>query len=273
LIVNILTLLLIPIIAFIPDNILRIILSLPAVLFFPGFTLLCALYPRRENLKDIERFVLSCGMSIAIVPLVGLGLNYTPWGIHLYPILISISAFIFIMSLIAWIRGRKLSQEKSVSLHINLKMPSASRMWSGQSTRDKIITIVLAAIVIGALGTLYYVVIQPRGVEKFSEFYVLNSEGEANNYPHTILLGQSSEVILGIINHENAPTEYRIQIVIDGEKTGEVGPVNLDSAEKWEQKITITPTHTGENEKIEFLLYKNSSTESVESLSLWVLVQ
>jgi uncharacterized membrane protein len=105
--INILTLILILIIAFLPINFLRIILGLPMVLFFPGYVLLAALYPRKESLGNAERFVLSFGVSIAIVVLIGLALNYSPWGITLYPILISIFIFIFVISAIAWYRQRR----------------------------------------------------------------------------------------------------------------------------------------------------------------------
>ena len=37
---------------------------------------------------------MSFGLSIAVVPLIGLGLNLTPWGIRLDPILISLAVFV-----------------------------------------------------------------------------------------------------------------------------------------------------------------------------------
>jgi hypothetical protein len=56
------------------------------VLYVPGFTLIEALYPKKTELERLERFALSIGLSLALVPLVGLVLNYTPWGIRLDPI-------------------------------------------------------------------------------------------------------------------------------------------------------------------------------------------
>ena len=80
---NILGFLLIFIIALFPSSVLRIILGLPFILFLPGYTLTAALFPRRTDLGSIERVALSFGLSIAVVPLIGLILNYTPWGIRL----------------------------------------------------------------------------------------------------------------------------------------------------------------------------------------------
>ena len=65
-----LVIVLITVITLFPSNILRIILGLPFVLFFPGYTLMAALFPRRESVSGIERLVLSFGLSIAVVALI-----------------------------------------------------------------------------------------------------------------------------------------------------------------------------------------------------------
>lgn len=73
------------------------------VLFLPGYTLVRALYPRRE-LSPIEELALSIGLSLAVVPLVGLVLNYTPFGIRLTPVLASLSILVALQSLIGLYR-------------------------------------------------------------------------------------------------------------------------------------------------------------------------
>lgn len=73
-------------IAFYPDNLLRKALGLAFVLFFPGYVFITALFPEKKELDNLERLALSLGLSIAIVPLIGLLLNYTPWGIRLIPL-------------------------------------------------------------------------------------------------------------------------------------------------------------------------------------------
>jgi hypothetical protein len=101
LIINILVIVLIIIITFVPYDLPRIILGLPLVMFFPGYTLIAALFPKRDDIDSIERVALSFGLSIAVVVLIVLMLNYSPWGIKLYPILISLGIFILVTSLIA----------------------------------------------------------------------------------------------------------------------------------------------------------------------------
>jgi len=73
------------------------------VLFLPGYALIEALYPKRE-LDELTRFALSIGLSLALVPLAGLFLNYTPFGIRLIPVAISLAGLTIILQLAALTR-------------------------------------------------------------------------------------------------------------------------------------------------------------------------
>ncbi len=53
----------------------RILFGLPVVLFLPGYSLITALFPGKDDLDGIERIALSFGLSIAITPLLGLALK------------------------------------------------------------------------------------------------------------------------------------------------------------------------------------------------------
>lgn len=72
---------------------IRYVLGTIYILFMPGYSLVEVLYPQDRDLTPLERISLSIGLSLAVVPLVGLALNYTPWGIRLVPIVLSISLF------------------------------------------------------------------------------------------------------------------------------------------------------------------------------------
>jgi len=88
----------------------RIVLGLPLLLFLPGYSLVCVLFPKKEEMDRIERFALSIGLSIAVVVIIGLVLNYTPWGIRVGPILLVISCFTLILTAITAIRRGKLEK-------------------------------------------------------------------------------------------------------------------------------------------------------------------
>ena len=122
LIIDILTGLLVLTILVIPSSFLRIVLGLPFLMFFPGYVLVTALFTRVGEIDRIEKIALSFGVSIAVTALIGLGLNYTPWGIRLEPTLFAISVFILILSWIAMLRQRKYGVLKLFTEH-HLKLP------------------------------------------------------------------------------------------------------------------------------------------------------
>jgi uncharacterized membrane protein len=81
----------------IPWSIVRIIAGGVFVLFVPGYALVQLLFPKKE-MDFIERVAFSIGLSLAVVPLVGFLLNYSPWGIRLDPIVVSISLLSIVLA-------------------------------------------------------------------------------------------------------------------------------------------------------------------------------
>ena len=82
---------------------LRYVFGSILVLFLPGYALIEALYPKGE-LEELVRFALSIGLSLALVPLTGLALNYTPWAIRLIPVAISLAALTLSLLVLALYR-------------------------------------------------------------------------------------------------------------------------------------------------------------------------
>jgi hypothetical protein len=79
---------------------LRYVFASLLVVLLPGYSLAEALYPKKE-LDKPTRLVVSIGLSLALVPLVGLVLNFTPFGVRLLPVVFSLSGLTFLLLLIA----------------------------------------------------------------------------------------------------------------------------------------------------------------------------
>ena len=79
---------------------LRYVFGSILVLFLPGYSLIEALYPKNE-LDDLVRFALSIGLSLALVPLAGLVLNYTPFGIRLLPVSLTLAGMTIVLLFVA----------------------------------------------------------------------------------------------------------------------------------------------------------------------------
>ena len=294
LIIYILTILLIPAILFIPDNPARIIIGLPFVLFFPGYVLLAVLFPHNEKMNWTERAILSFGLSIAITALIGIGLNYTPWGIRLESVLYSSSIFIFILSTVALFRRPKLPEMEDNVQGVPLRLPG----YRG-NVFNKLLTITLAIAILGTIGTIGYTSISPKTGERFSEFYILGIKSKAEDYPDEFIMqnnqvisvkyGEASsstdkigKVTLGIVNHEQKKMIYSVMIKVDdqevnifyaGQVLSQLNGIELAQGDKWEGEIGFAPLHTGDNQKVEFLLFKDKESVPENSIYFYINVK
>jgi len=103
-----------------PLVVIRYVLGAIFILWLPGYAFIKALFPTElpfkvsdKNLDRVERVVLSFGMNLALVPIVGLLLNYTPWGIRLTPITISLTALTVTFATTAVIREHQSSNNQT----------------------------------------------------------------------------------------------------------------------------------------------------------------
>jgi len=297
LIIFIISVLLAPLVLF-TSGAPRIVLGLAFVLFFPGYTLIAALFPRRTSLSGVERPILSFGLSIAVVPLIGLVLNYT-WEIRLNSILISVLLFIVIMAALAWYRRRRLSPEVRFEPQFRIYLSSLRSYWVSHGLLDRIITTVLVLAIAGTIGTLAFVVVAPKIGEKYTEFYILGRDSQADGYPAKFVMADNEvifvtyatndedqdvsdtlgRVTLSIVNREREESTYHVSVRIDGEQVdfhlrgnmvNDTGLITLDHEEKWENDIGFAPEHVGASQKVEFVLYKGGEAYFDDPIHLWI---
>jgi len=91
----------------------RYVLGSIFVLFLPGYTFIKTLFPAKE-LNTFERIALSMGLSLALVPVIVLLLDYTPWGIGINTVTLSLLASTIIFTMISSIREYQNKLEKQV---------------------------------------------------------------------------------------------------------------------------------------------------------------
>jgi len=259
------------ILAFGVGNLLAILL----VLFVPGYVLIAVLFPKRQDIDWIERIVLSFGMSVVVVPLLGLLLNFTPWGIHLASIVVTITLFTLGLSSAAYHRRMQLLPAQRLSLTIGLQMPASKK----RNALEKGMAIALAASIVVAAGTLGYVILTPRPGETFTEFYILGPGGNASGYPTNRTPSEPGTVIVGVINHEAATVAYAVRVDLVGvdvvfdvsckcNQTQDVNRTSLASFNQslatganWTHRYTFWINSTG-LWKLQFLLFKDGDFSS-----------
>lgn len=284
---------------FINTSPLRVVFALPVVLFIPGYCLIAALFPSKSDLDGIERTALSFGLSIAVVPLIGLGLNYTPWGIRLDPIVISLVIFTVSMLVIALFRRASLPPEERFSVPFCPIVNNVrGEFFPEAGTRlDKVLSMVLLVAIVAAVGTTIYVIAVPKEGEKFTEFYILGEKKMAADYPGRLFTGTGYPMYIGIGNHEYRNVTYTVETYLAqvdfNEVTNSSTISRMDRLDNFNVALahnstevipyTLTAPSTGYN-RVEFLLFNETVpgasvtgmdriNASYRDLHLWVTVR
>jgi uncharacterized membrane protein len=234
------------------QSFLRILFALPVILFIPGYVLIAALFPGTDDLDSLERLALSFGISISVVPLIGFALNYTPWGIRLDPIVLSLIIFTAAMVLIAQYRRSLLPPDQRffVSFREQLAGIKGEFFEPGQSSMNRTLRIILIIVIIGAIGTTILVIVVPKEGEKYSEFYILGPGGKAADYPTRFPIGETQSLIVGIGNHEYREVNYTVETILINMNFDQVTNTSSINAYLPLDSFTTTLVH---NETQEFL--------------------
>lgn len=298
------------------DTPLRILLGLPFVLFLPGYAFVAALFPERgappnddtdespddgattrrgRGIDGIERVALSFGLSIAIVPLIGLILNFTPWGIRLLPVLFGVSGFTLIATAVAAVRRWELPADERFRVPYRMWMTAVrAEVFTPETRVDAALNVLLALSVVLAVASVAYAVAVPKQGEAFTEFYLLteDDDGElvAADYPTEFVREESKPVVIGIGNHEHRPMDYvvviELQRVAIANNTTTVREAreldrfrtHVDANETWMTTYNVTPTLEGSRLRLAFLLFVDQPPpeptveNAYRELHLWVNV-
>ncbi|MDX1534211.1 MAG: DUF1616 domain-containing protein, partial [Thermoplasmata archaeon] len=163
---------------------------------------------RKGEIDWIERIALSFGLSIAVVPLLGLLLNFTPFGIRLTPIVLSILFFSVGLGVVAYIRRMALPKEDRLSATLVVRRPA----WGEYSRLDKVLAVGLVISVVFAVSVLAFVLTTPRPGEQFTEFGILGPGGMLSGYPTDLNVSEPGTVLIFVANHEFAPVDYTVRV-------------------------------------------------------------
>jgi uncharacterized membrane protein len=278
---------------------LRVVLTLPVILFLPGYCLIAALFCKEDDIDLIERIALSFGLSIAIVPLIGLVLNFTPWGIRLDPIVISLTLFTVVIILIAQYRRTLLLPGQRFRFPFSEIVNAVRNSFYTQerSRVDRILTVVLIFLILIAVVTTIYVIAVPKEGERFTEFFILGEQQKASNYPNRIMVGEQYPLYIGVGNYEYRPVNYTVRtygMLIEFDNTTNTSRI-ISMDPLWQQSLTVAhndtatipynlSVETSRYNRIEFLLFNETvpgpdvssgdlMNVSYRDLHLWVNVQ
>lgn len=205
----------------------------------------------------MERVSLSLALSLLISLILAFLLHqYLQWEGQLTPILVVLMFISLVSCFLAYHKREKQPVDQRYQLQI--PTPGKGRTLS---------YLLLLVLVVAAITTLY-LALTPAPTDKSTEFYILGPEGQAT-YNTQLTIGQKSDLKIGIVNHEQNQTTYRLVVLMDGESLLNE-TLTLSDGQRLEVPFTYTPMSNGTQE-MEFLLYKLPSDQTVpyRSLRLW----
>lgn len=140
------------------------------------------------------------------------------------------------------------------------------------SKLNRALFIFLAVAILVTSGFIIYLAITPQKAEKFTEFYILNAEGKAKDYPEQVIVDHPVDILIGVVNHEYQPADYKVEIKMDSNEVGEANIGTLANQQKWEEKVSFIPKVVGEGQRVDFILFKNGETGPYlkEPLTLYI---
>ncbi|MFD1600107.1 DUF1616 domain-containing protein [Halobellus rarus] len=296
-------------------GLLRVPLGFVFVFLLPGYAVQSALYPASsldthdrfsagmENAETkrgptpLERLVLSVGLSVVTVPLVGLVWNFTPWGIAIQQVLGSLAAVVVVAVVLGAYRRAKLRPEDRFRLPLERISTEYWPALEGRTTREKRLNIAVALLVVFAVIAVGTAIAMPKGGEEYTELYLLSEDPEsgtltASEYPETFTPGEPQELHVGIGNRETHSATYTVVVKLQEIEpvTGERNVVEETELDRFSTTVesgqserisrTVTPDSsvTGQNLRLVFLLYEGtpaadaSVANAYREVHLWVTV-
>ena len=219
---------------------LRAAITLPFLVFVPGYAFLATVYPERHEpstksrdathalaahraqagIPAGERLVLSVLISCALTPFVALLLNFTGAGVRPRPVLVAIAGLTLLLSVGAVARRARLSFERRGGV----SFAAAASLFGGEGSSDGGIsqssTLVRALNVVVVLALLLvpvtaaFAFTEPTAGQQFTEFSV-TGQNESGNYtveslPTQLEPGTEEPVYVTIRNQEGAPESYTV---------------------------------------------------------------
>ena len=308
-------------------------IGLIALLFAPGYALVAVLYPARSvsdtddsrrvdgssgtddsrgvapgvasdgTVTVVERLVLAIAFSLCLVPLLGLGLAYTPSGLGGATVLPVVGSMTVLLAIVAWFRRGQLPVERRFApgrVGFSAIDTVGERV---RTVRARPLVVVLVLCYVVAAGGIGYAALSTDPGEQFTEFHITTeADGEqvADGYPTLLSADQVGTLDVGITNNEDEAVEYGVAVLaqsVDAEGTVteqeqvDAFSATVDDGASWEQPHELEPESwdqppevgsglTDERLRVVYLLYRDPSLAESDpdpetayrSVHLWVEV-
>ncbi|WP_276274794.1 DUF1616 domain-containing protein [Haladaptatus sp. QDMS2] len=241
------------------------------------------------------RLALSFGLSLGLLAPLAIVLSVLGFAFTLETLLGSISVFILITLVVGSIRRRAVAPEDRFVLPIEAWFSHvSSALFNADTKVDSALNLALAIVVIISMVGFAYALAVPNYGEQYTEFSLgtqtAAGQFKFTGYPTQFEQGVPQELVVAVSNQEGENTKYTVVVELQRVETGD-GSVqviereeltrftgSVEDGQTWYQDHELTPTMTGEDLRLSYMLYKGDapaapSTENAyRNLFIWVTV-
>lgn len=293
----------------------RVLVGGVALFSLPGYVLVAILFPHRgpvaapgrlsslrglDSVTARERFALSFGLSLAMLPVLGIAIALSPWGYSAGTVAAAFAIFVALGGLIAAVVRRRLPPED------RFRIPLArwagefrGALWTGSATERALNAVVLASIVVGLLAVGGAVAV-PQGGATFTDFAVLGEDEDgdlvAGNFPEELAPDESASLVTAVENHEGETTDYTVVVTAEqrggnaANRTVELQryEATVEPGERWTHRHELQPGSavsepadaggSGSDVRVDYYLYRGDAPDdpgaesAYRHLFLWLSV-
>lgn len=245
----------------------RAALGLLLALAVPGYFIQAAAFPRIGQIDALERAMLSLVLSIATIPPLALLLEWTPGlQVDLPGIVTALGAACTLVIAIAWRQRARVPQSERCTLALPNR-PTGVSIWRPSPVSGLLIVVMLAAgaVALIAMGVL---LLGTGPGQHFTEFYVLNPDGLAENLPRAVRAGDAVALRVGVINREGAPVTYRVTFTAGDATLAALPPVTLNDGEARVMPVMLALALPAGEQDVRVTLYRDDSPQPYRQLRL-----
>ncbi|SFS10751.1 Uncharacterized membrane protein [Halomicrobium zhouii] len=288
----------------------RALVGMVFVLVLPGYALVAALFPGRPtgtrshpvsasaySPGTIERFGLSFGFSLALLPILAVihGLLGIPF--ETATVVTSVTVLVVALSIVGIVRRFALSPNERYSPPSLLGFGARTRDWLAAGTAtDTVLSAVLVVAVLLAVGSLAFGLTGPTQGESYTSVSLVteSSDGDyvASGYPTNLTAGEAHELTLEVENRYEEPADYTAVVELQRvDRNGTDGVAvtererlqtlasQVPANETWRATHQVEPSMTGEDLRLAYYVYRGEAPETPSAenaeghVHLWVTVQ
>lgn len=274
---------------------LRAALAIPFVLFLPGYAVTAALFPRGVDtlrtderhrpfedatagaLRTSERVALSFGVSLVVLPALGVVHSVAGIGFSTPSLLGTLNAVILLGLGVGLVRRFQAPRRERLSFAPGTWSTRAKTRLASGTRADTVLTVALIAGVVVATGSLGFALVAPGDGESYTTVKLLteNESGDlvTDGYPESLSSGESASLVLGVENHEHAQTDYTVvtevqsvraddgSLRVDEERELDRRSQTVAAGETWYSEQSVAPGLTGEDVRVVFLVYRGEAPD------------